>query len=122
MKIVEVQNIIDDRGSLAVFEKNVPFDIKRVFFLSEVGPGKERGGHGHLTTKLAALSVSGSCDIKINNGKSKSKLTLKKFDKMVILNPEDWHILSNFTTDCVVAVFASEGYDKDDYFFTEPAL
>lgn len=110
----------DERGSLSVVEKILPFDIKRVFFLYDVKAGESRGGHGHFKTKMAVVALGGSVDITIANQKEEYSLTLESPQQILVLNPEDWHLLSNFSEHCSVVVMASELYDAEDYFYDKP--
>ncbi|MNL02265.1 TDP-4-oxo-6-deoxy-alpha-D-glucose-3,4-oxoisomerase [compost metagenome] len=82
--------------------------------------GAERGRHGHFKTKMALVATSGHFKVRVNNGTQNSVFELKKFETLLMLNPEDWHVLYDFSPDCVVTVFASEEYDKEDYFYAEP--
>lgn len=118
--IEELKSISDDRGELTVFDSELPFDVKRTFFLHKIAPNASRGGHGHFVTKIALVCIKGSCSVRTNNGKVQKTFQLKRINDALILNPEDWHILENFSNDAIVMALASHPYDKNDYFYEEP--
>ena len=117
VQIIDLMTKADERGKLTVIERCLPFEIKRVFYIYDVCDGKDRGGHGHKKTKIALICVSGSCDVYVNNGREEQTFALSSPSCCLILEPEDWHRLSNFTTGTVMMALASEYYDKDDYFY-----
>ena len=103
----------DDRGSITVVEKMLPFDIKRFYYI--YGVTSKRGGHRHKITKQALISLGGSCDVYVNNGDSETIYTLDKPNVCLVLDPKDWHTMDNFSTGSTLMVFASELYDVADY-------
>ena len=111
--LVELKTLIDERGSLTVLEKILPFTIKRIFFIHDVSA--QRGGHSHRKTKMAFICLSGSCRIHVQTLEQNIEFHLTKPSQCLILNPSDWHIMDQFTTHATLAVLASEEYDKDDY-------
>lgn len=113
--LIKLPTFSDERGYLTVIEKQLPFDIKRVYYIYK--PKGIRGGHRHRKTIQALVAVSGSCEIFVHNGKSKETFKLNSPDQLLILECEDWHILYNFSEDCIILVLASEYYDKDDYIY-----
>lgn len=116
-QILQVPIIKDSRGSLGVIDKLIPFEIKRVFFIYKATA--ERGGHRHHKTTQAMVCLSGSVDIYMNNGKQEEIIQLNSPDQCLIIKPEDWHTMNNFSEQCVLLVMASEHYDKNDY-ISEP--
>ncbi len=114
--IIDLQTHTDKRGNLTVIEKILPFDIKRIFYIYGVD-NSERGGHRHHKTKQAAICIQGSCIISNNNGKEKQEFILNKPSKCLILQPEDYHSMYNFTKDAILMVLASEYYNYSDYIF-----
>ncbi len=107
----------DERGSLCVIEKILPFDIKRVFYI--YGVKEARGGHAHKNTKQALVSVVGGCVVYVNNGQTKTAHLLSNPSEILILESEDWHRME-FSKDCVLLVLASEYYNQEDYIYEEP--
>jgi dTDP-4-dehydrorhamnose 3,5-epimerase-like enzyme len=117
-KLIRIKTHHDERGSLSVIEKNLPFEIKRVYFIYDVKtPDIIRGGHRHKKTVQAAVCLNGSCVIEcIRNGKQ-TEYFLDTPEKCLILEPQDWHMMKNFSAGSVLAILASEYYDKDDYIY-----
>jgi dTDP-4-dehydrorhamnose 3,5-epimerase-like enzyme len=115
MKLIELKVISDLRGSLCVIEDHIGFDIKRVYYMYRVSG--RRGGHAHKITKQALITVSGSCDVPVFVNNNWQSVTLNDPSKCLILAPEDFHYMNNFSDDCVLLVLASEHYDKDDYIY-----
>lgn len=113
--IINFKSYSDSRGTLTVIEKDVPFLIKRIYYIYDVDNSK-RGFHKHKKTRQLAVCIKGSCEILIKNfgGKtSLTKLDSPKFGKLI--EPEDYHWMQNFTKDAVLLILASEFYDENDY-------
>ena len=117
-KYIDLQTFTDVRGNLTVVEKVLPFDIKRVFYIYGVD-SSVRGNHRHYNTMQAAVSIQGSCDIMCQGGDFSPivKYVLDSPSKCLIINPEDFHWMDNFSKDCILMVFASEFFNKEDYIF-----
>ncbi len=113
--ILKLPTFSDNRGSLTVIEKVVPFEIKRVYYIYNATA--KRGGHRHKKTWQALISVVGSCEIYVHNGREETTYLLERPDKCLVLAPEDWHTMDKFTSDCVLLVLASEYFDVDDYIY-----
>jgi dTDP-4-dehydrorhamnose 3,5-epimerase-like enzyme len=115
--IINLPTYSDDRGSLTVIEKILPFDIKRVFFI--YNPKGIRGGHRHKKTVQCLVCCKGECKVYVNNGKKKEIYHLNSPNLALILEPEDWHTMFDFSEDAVLLVLASDYYDKNDYIYEE---
>ena len=116
--IIDLKTFTDARGNLTVVEKVIPFDIKRVFYIYGVDDSV-RGKHRHKKTLQAAISIQGSCRIvnQSGSGQPHQEFTLDTPSKCLIINPEDYHWMDQFSKDCILMVFASEFYDAEDYIF-----
>lgn len=116
-KIVTLQKHGDERGNLIALEENrdVPFPIRRVYYMFETGPGVRRGFHAHKELKQILICVSGSCMILLDDGKTKEEIVLDSPDKGLILGPDTWREMHDFSSDAVLMVCASEKYDENDY-------
>lgn len=116
-KVVENTELGDVRGLLSVIEsrKQVPFDIKRVFYIYNTKEGVRRGFHAHHKTRQALISISGSCKVYLDNTVRKEDVLLDSPNKILVLEPNDWHEMYDFSEDCVLLVLASELYDSNDY-------
>lgn len=115
-KLIDLKTFTDARGNLTVVEKVLPFDIKRVFYIYGVDDSK-RGGHRHHKTIQAAVCIQGSCKIYNNNNIKEETFELNHPSKCLIINPEDWHTMYDFTKDAILMVFASEFFESTDYIF-----
>ena len=112
-QVITLPTFTDERGSLTVLEKCLPFEIKRIYYIYNAT--QKRGGHKHVKAVQALIAVKGSCEIFINNGSVQSTVMLDSPDKVLILEPADWHSMDKFTPDCVLLVLSSEYFDKADY-------
>jgi len=115
-KLVHIQSFHEQRGSLTVLEKNIPFDIKRVFYIYNVDDSV-RGKHRHHKTIQAAICIHGSCKISNDNGTEIEDFVLDSPEKCLFLYPEDYHWMYEFSKDAVLLVLASEFYDPKDYIY-----
>jgi len=111
--IVNLPTFKDNRGSLTVVEKILPFKIKRFYYI--YGANLKRGGHRHKKTIQALISLGGECEIYTHTKGVEKTFLLDTPDKCLILNPEDWHTMDRFSQGAILLVLASEYYDKDDY-------
>lgn len=107
----------DERGSLIALEqhKQVPFDIKRVYYIFGTAEGVSRGFHAHKNLEQLAICVSGSCRMMLDDGSKVEWLDLSSPDKAIYIAPEIWHEMHDFSYDCVLLVLASDYYDESDY-------
>lgn len=107
----------DERGHLTVVEsaKSIPFEIKRVYYLTNLSPGLPRGFHAHKELEQVAVCLSGSCKVLLDNGQEKQWLTLDSPSKAIKIEPMVWHEMQDFSSDCVFLVFASDFYNESDY-------
>jgi WxcM-like, C-terminal len=114
--IIDLETHTDIRGNLTVIENVFPFKIERVFYIYGVDKS-ERGGHRHHKTIQAAVCVQGECKIYNNDGKNETIFHLDKPSKCVLLQPDDWHKMYDFSDNAILMVLASEKFDQDDYIF-----
>lgn len=115
-KLIDLKTFTDKRGNLTVIEKIMPFDIKRIFYIYGVDESV-RGGHRHKTTVQAAICIKGSCRIYNNNGTEENFFLLDEPHKCLVIDPEDWHTMDQFSPDAILMVLASEYFDSNDYIF-----
>lgn len=115
-RMIDLKTHTDSRGNLTVIEKVIPFDIKRIFYIYGVDDSS-RGGHRHHQTVQAAICLQGSCVITNNDGSDKCDFVLDSPHKCLIIEPKDWHVMTNFTPDAILMVFASEYFDAKDYIY-----
>ena len=114
-QIINLKSFKDTRGELTVIEKALPFPIKRVYYIYNLN-SQERGFHRHKETVQALICVSGSCDVFCQSKKSKTnKFELKNPKQCLIIDPQDYHWMTNFSPKTIILVLASKLYDKNDY-------
>ena len=113
-ELLHLPTFADARGSLTVIERELPFTVRRVYFMYACGPA-ERGGHRHRRTIQGLVCVAGSCTVDWNDGSSKGRTRLETPEQLLLLQPADWHVMHSFTPDAVLLVVASEPYDPNDY-------
>lgn len=107
----------DHRGQLIALEANrqIPFDVKRVFYIYGTQEGVPRGNHSHYKTKQFLVAVNGSCKVTLDNGKEKEVYELNKPNLGLLQDALIWGTMHEFSSDCVLMVLADEYYDPSDY-------
>jgi dTDP-4-dehydrorhamnose 3,5-epimerase-like enzyme len=117
IKTVSFKSLGDERGSLVALEgnKNVPFDIKRVYYIFGTKEGVSRGFHAHRNLKQVVVCVTGSCRFVLDNGKQREEVVLDRSTIGLLINDLTWREMYDFSPDCVLMVLANEHYDESDY-------
>lgn len=115
VKINEIPSLA--RGSLFVAEceQHVPFDIKRLFFMTGVPKNSHRGGHAHVALKQFAICIQGSITIETVSKSGKTSYTLNHANLGLYVPPMSWVDLIFESEDSILAVLASAKYDENDY-------
>jgi hypothetical protein len=113
--IIELKNYADDRGVLNVAQEQIPFEVKRFYWIYGVPSDVKRGGHRHHHSWQALICLGGSCEIYNNDGWSEQFYQLDQPNKVLILEPKDWHIMHKFSENATLLVLASTKYDASDY-------
>ena len=110
--------IKDPRGDLTFVEanRNVPFDIKRVYFLYNVPVDAERGGHAHVRLEQVIFALSGSFRVTLDDGRSKEEHFLRDPRRGLYIKQFVWREIDLFSQGAVCMVLASEYFDEADYF------
>ena len=119
-EIIELPKIYDPRGNLTVAEqmKNVPFEVKRVYWTYDVPAGERRGGHAHKECVEFIIAVSGSFTVTLDDGKGNCKDFHLNHPWEGLLVPTGiWRTLEDFSSGAVCLVLASELFDEDDYLY-----
>jgi dTDP-4-dehydrorhamnose 3,5-epimerase-like enzyme len=114
--LIKLNTYSDVRGNLTVIEKQVPFDIKRVFYIYGVDESV-RGKHRHHKTIQAAVCIKGSCKISNDDGSEVKQFILNSPEKCLLICPQDFHWMYEFTEDAILLVLASEPFDPADYIY-----
>lgn len=107
----------DARGQLVALEeyKDIPFKIKRVYYIYDTLPGVIRGYHAHKNLQQILICIHGSCKIMLDNGHEKKVVPLEKPYEGVYVANYMWREMFDFSPDAVLMVLASELYDESDY-------
>ena len=107
----------DDRGQLIALEefKDIPFQIKRVYYMYDTGAGVVRGKHAHKQLKQILICIHGSCKVKLDNGTEQKIIPLEKPYEGLYISNDMWREMFDFSPDAVLLVLASELYDESDY-------
>lgn len=107
----------DDRGQLVAVEqfKDLPFDIKRVYYIYDTLPGVRRGFHAHRNLEQVLICVHGSCKIHLDNGFETAQVTLDKPYEGLYISNDMWREMYDFSEGAVLLVLASQYYDESDY-------
>lgn len=106
----EVGNITAINGGL-----EIPFEVKRVYYLYDVPSGESRGGHGHKELQQLIVAASGSFDVIVNDGKVKRTFTLSRPNIGLLMPAGLWRELDNFSSGSICLVLASLPYSENDY-------
>lgn len=107
-------------GDLNALQQRMPGSIRRVFYIYDVGE-MQRAGHRHVQTWHAMTCIQGSCRVASTDGISEQEFWLSGPRDCLIISPEDWHIMDNFTEGTILLVFSNQPYDPDDYVYQKPA-
>ena len=107
----------DERGQLVALEefKDIPFEIKRVYYMYDTTEGVTRGYHAHKNLEQILICIHGSCKIRLDNGEEKKVIPLEKPYEGLYVPNDMWREMFDFSSDAVLMVLASELYDESDY-------
>ena len=116
-KLVKLKKISDPRGNLTFIESgiDIDFEIKRIYYIYDVPSGEYRGAHAHKDLEQLMISVSGSFDVILDDGKSREIVKLNNPAVGLYITKGIWREMSNFSAGSVCLVLASEHYDERDY-------
>ena len=116
-KILTFPIIGDARGSLIALEtlKNIPFEIKRIYYIFDTLEGVSRGFHAHQNLQQVLICVKGSCRVLLDDGCHKENVILVNPYTGLLIENLVWREMHDFSEDCVLLVLASEYYDENDY-------
>lgn len=116
-KLIDLRKIQDVRGNLTPIEGgvDVPFDIKRVYYLYDVPGGESRGAHAHRELYQLIVAASGSFTVTLDDGIEKKSFNLNRSYYGLLVVPGIWRDLDDFSSGAVLLCLASEHYDVADY-------
>ena len=117
VELIELPKILDKRGNLSFFENSnqIPFDIKRTYWIYDVPGGELRGSHAFKKSHEFIIALSGSFDIVLHDGNEEKKYSLNRSYHGLYVPNLLWRRLENFSTNSLALIVSSISYDSDDY-------
>lgn len=113
--LIDIPTFSDSRGSLSAVDRELPFPVRRAYYIYGTSPGACRAGHRHKANRQFLVCLSGSCVVFVNDGDGKHSYELDSPRSGLIIEADDWHLIHRFRDDTVLLVLASEPYDPADY-------
>jgi len=115
--IIDLSKIHNDAGNITVAENgvNIPFDVKRIYYLYDVPSGEHRGGHAHYELEQFIIAASGSFDVELDDGRNKKRVSLNRPNLALHIVPGLWREIDNFSSGSICMVLASHIYEEGDY-------
>lgn len=116
-KLLSLQTIGDERGKLVSLEslKNLPFAIKRVYYMFDTSPDLPRGFHAHKELEQLVIAIDGACEFVLDDGKNKESVWLNRPDVGLYIGKNMWQEMRNFSYGCKLMILASDYYDESEY-------
>lgn len=116
-KLIDLPDFSDTRGHLVAIEggQDIPFDIKRIYYMFGSDPNVIRGLHAHYELRQVFITMHGRCEVTLFDGTETQTFVLDNPKKGLVLDTMIWREVSTFSEDCVMVVLASEHYDEADY-------
>jgi WxcM-like, C-terminal len=116
-RLIDLPKIYNPAGNITAVNNNceIPFAVKRVYYLYDVPGGEARGGHAHKELLQLIVAASGSFDITLTDGKDKKKFSLARPYQGLFVPPGLWRELDNFSSGSICLVLASTAYAEEDY-------
>lgn len=117
LKLTPINSFSDHRGTLSVLSETVdiPFEIKRIYYIYNTVKNVERGFHAHKETRQFAVCLNGHCKIKMDNGIFSKVYDLKQPRNGLLIDSMVWHYMFDFSPDCILLVLANKLYEENDY-------
>jgi len=117
MKIIQLPKIIDPRGNLSFFEnkQQIPFEIKRTYWIYDVPGGETRGGHAFKEQQEFIVALSGSFEVVVHDGKKEHSFLLSRSNSGLFIPNKMWRQMKNFSTNSLALVVSNTKYDVNDY-------
>ncbi|MBR1753836.1 WxcM-like domain-containing protein [bacterium] len=116
-KLINLDIKGDRRGKLISLEgnQNVPFDIKRVYYIFDTLPDEERGKHAHKNLEQIIIAIDGACQMVLDDGKKQEKVWLNTPEKGLYIGKNMWREMRHFSYGCKLMVLASDHYNPEEY-------
>ena len=116
-KLVDIPTFTDRRGAITVLDKELPFEVKRIFWLHHISKGEERGAHALLEGTEIMIAVHGSFEIDLDDGENVCTIPLDNPSKGLIIKPGIWFKIHSYKDNGVSLIFADEEYSRDKYIY-----
>lgn len=118
-KIIDLPKFLDARGNLSFAEnyKQIPFEIKRTYWLYDVPGGECRGGHAYRENQEFIIAISGSFDVVLDDGQERKVFSLNRSYYGLYVPKGLWREMENFSTNAFALEFGSTLYNIDDYIY-----
>ena len=115
--LIELKKIDDVKGNITVVENSddIPFEVRRVFYLYDIPGGESRGAHAHIECHQFLIAASGSFEVELDDGKVKRLVQLNQPYRGLHIPPGIWASEINFSSGAICLVLASHTYDEQDY-------
>tara|TARA_Y100001963_G_scaffold156137_2_gene248957 strand:- start:391 stop:813 length:423 start_codon:yes stop_codon:yes gene_type:complete len=117
VKLLNLRTFIEPDGNLVPMESkyDIPFNIKRIFYVYGVNDQNDRGKHAHYKTKQVLICLSGEVEVVVDDGTHRKKYNLTKPNQAVYIPEMIWDEQRYLTKDSVLLVLANTNYDVNDY-------
>ena len=117
VKVLDLPKILDKRGNLSIIQEieNIPFKIKRIYWIYDVPGGERRGGHAYKKNQEFIVALSGSFDVVLDDGNCEKVFSLNRSYYGIYVPQGIWRKMQNFSTNALALVLSSTNYDPDDY-------
>jgi hypothetical protein len=116
-RIINLPKILDKRGNLSFFENDcqIPFEIKRTYWIYDVPGGESRGGHAYKKNQEFIVALSGSFDVALDDGFEKTTYSLNRSYYGLYVPNMYWREMNNFSTNSLSLIVSCTEYDENDY-------
>ena len=123
-ELITLPKFLDLRGNLSFVEEDsqLPFKIRRVYWIYDVPGGEHRGGHAFKETRELIVALSGSFEVVLNDGNKEYRFSLNRSYYGMLVPNMIWRTLENFSTNSLALIIASTDYDRRDYIFDYEAF
>lgn len=113
--LVDIPTFIDERGVISVMDKELPFEVKRVFWLYHIKDGKDRGAHALLDGAEIMIAIHGSFFVDLDDSVTKKSILLDSPEKGLIIRPGIWFRTHSYNEDGITLVLSSDAYMREKY-------
>lgn len=113
--LIDVPTFTDERGAISVMDKELPFQVKRIFWLHHINDGKDRGAHALLDSSEIMVAVHGSFVVDLDDTINKTSILLDNPSKGLLIRPGVWFRTHSYKEDGVSLILAEEEYARDKY-------